>query len=52
MKLKFDIQLFSEASAKTEKATPRKRQEARKRGMVAKSREVTSAFALLISVLF
>lgn len=52
MKLKFDIQLFSEASTKTEKATPRKRQEARKRGMVAKSREVTSAFALLISVLF
>lgn len=52
MKLNFDIQLFSEASTKTEKATPRKRQEARKRGMVAKSREVTSAFALLISVLF
>ncbi|ADQ05373.1 flagellar biosynthetic protein FlhB [Caldicellulosiruptor owensensis OL] len=52
MRLIFDIQLFSEASTKTEKATPRKRQEARKRGMVAKSREVTSAFALLMSILF
>ncbi|ABP66879.1 flagellar biosynthetic protein FlhB [Caldicellulosiruptor saccharolyticus DSM 8903] len=52
MRLVFNIQLFADTATKTEKATPRKRQEARKRGMVAKSREVTSAFALLISVLF
>ncbi|WAM32117.1 flagellar biosynthesis protein FlhB [Caldicellulosiruptor naganoensis] len=51
MRLVFDIQLFADTATKTEKATPRKRQEARKRGMVAKSREVTSAFVLLISVL-
>lgn len=52
MRLVFDIQLFADTATKTEKATPRKRQEARKRGMVAKSREVTSAFALLVGVLF
>ncbi|WAM33435.1 flagellar biosynthesis protein FlhB [Caldicellulosiruptor morganii] len=52
MRLVFDIQLFADTATKTEKATPRKRQEARKRGMVAKSREVTSAFVLLAGVLF
>ncbi|MEZ0537782.1 flagellar biosynthesis protein FlhB [Caldicellulosiruptoraceae bacterium PP1] len=52
MKLLFDIQYFADdSSSKTEKATPKKRQEARKRGMVPKSREVTSAFLLLFSVL-
>lgn len=51
MRLYFDIQFFADETTKTEKATPRKRQEAKKRGMVAKSREVTSAFTLLVGVL-
>jgi flagellar biosynthetic protein FlhB len=37
---------------RTEKATPRRRQEARKKGQVAKSRELPSAIVLLGGVLF
>ena len=40
-----DLQLFSEE--KTEKATPKRRREAREKGQVAKSREVVSAILLL-----
>ncbi len=40
-----DLQLFSEE--KTERATPKKRREAREKGQVAKSREVVSAILLL-----
>lgn len=40
-----DLQLFSEE--KTEKATPKRRKEAREKGQVAKSREVVSAMLLL-----
>lgn len=42
-----DLQLF--AGEKTEKATPRKRQEARKRGQVLRSNEVNSALILLFT---
>ncbi|GAB7388233.1 flagellar biosynthesis protein FlhB [Bacillaceae bacterium] len=45
-----DLQFF--AQEKTEKATPRKRQEARKKGQVAKSLEVPAALLLLSSFLF
>ncbi|HEX3031224.1 MAG TPA: EscU/YscU/HrcU family type III secretion system export apparatus switch protein, partial [Bacillota bacterium] len=40
-----NLQLF--AGEKTEQATPRRRQEARKKGQVAKSQEFNSAVVLL-----
>jgi flagellar biosynthetic protein FlhB len=39
--------MASSASDRTEKATPRRREEARKEGQVARSMEVASAFAML-----
>ena len=47
--LSLDLQLF--AGEKTEKATPKKRQEARRKGQVAKSMELPSSFILLGVVL-
>lgn len=44
MALTFDLQFFAE---KTEKATPRKKQEARKKGQVAKSTDLSNAVVLL-----
>jgi flagellar biosynthetic protein FlhB len=44
-RLHLNIQFF--AQEKTEKATPRKRSEARKKGQVARSQEIASAFILL-----
>jgi len=41
-----DLQLFADEE-KTEKATPRKRQEARKKGQVFQSKEINSAVLLL-----
>lgn len=43
--LKLDLQFF--AGEKTEKATPRKKQDARKKGQVAKSADVNTALSLL-----
>jgi flagellar biosynthesis protein FlhB len=43
--LKLDLQFFS--GEKTEKATPRKKQDARKKGQVAKSADVNTAISLL-----
>lgn len=48
--LQLDLQFFS--GEKTEKATPRKRDEARKKGQVAKSADVTTAFILFAVFLF
>ncbi|HEX7058037.1 MAG TPA: flagellar biosynthesis protein FlhB [Bacilli bacterium] len=45
-----DLQLF--AGEKTEKATPKRKQEARKKGQVAKSQDISGAFILLFSFLF
>ncbi|MDQ0253697.1 flagellar biosynthetic protein FlhB [Evansella vedderi] len=45
MYLSLDLQFF--AQEKTEKATPKKRQETRKKGQVAKSNDVNTAFILL-----
>lgn len=45
----FNLQLFSQE--KTEEATPRKRQEARKKGQVAKSPEIASALVMLVAFL-
>lgn len=42
---KIELQLF--AQEKTEKATPKKKQESRKKGQVARSQEVNSALVLL-----
>lgn len=47
---KLDLQYFS--GEKTEKATPRKRQESRKKGQVAKSADVNTAISLLAIFLF
>ncbi|AIQ47847.1 flagellar biosynthesis protein FlhB [Paenibacillus sp. FSL R7-0273] len=46
---KLDLQLFG--GDKTEKATPKKRQDARKKGQIAKSPEVSGAVVLLAAVL-
>ncbi|PLS01468.1 flagellar biosynthesis protein FlhB [Neobacillus cucumis] len=48
--LQVDLQWFAEE--KTEKATPQKRREARKKGQVAKSPEVSSSLMLLSFFLF
>lgn len=48
--IQLDLQFF--AGEKTEKATPKKRQDARKKGQVLKSQDVTAAFLLLIMFLF
>ena len=37
---------------RTEKATPKRRQDARKKGQVAQSREIPSAMILLASLVF
>ncbi|WP_413300334.1 flagellar biosynthesis protein FlhB [Bacillus sp. 1P10SD] len=50
MLLRLDLQLFS--GEKTEKATPTKRREVRKKGQIAKSPEVSSALTLLLSFSF
>ena len=49
-KLRIDLQYF--AGEKTEKATPKKRQDSRKKGQVLKSPDVTSAIVLLSIFLF
>ncbi|MCD1257804.1 flagellar biosynthesis protein FlhB [Paenibacillus athensensis] len=48
-RLQLDLQLF--AGEKTEPATPKKRQEARKKGQVAKSADLPAAFILFFSFL-
>ncbi len=50
MMLRLDLQFF--AGEKTEKATPKKRQDSRKKGQVLKSQDVTSAIVLLSVFLF
>ncbi|WP_074598238.1 flagellar biosynthesis protein FlhB [Sediminibacillus halophilus] len=44
MELKLDLQFFS--GEKTEKATPKKRQDSRKKGQVAKSQDINTAILL------
>lgn len=44
-----DLQLFADSGEKTEKATPRKKEEARKKGQVLQSQEVNSVLLLLFS---
>ncbi len=48
--VRLDLQFF--AGEKTEKATPKKRQDSRKKGQVLKSQDVTSAIVLLCVFLF
>ncbi|WP_080846434.1 flagellar biosynthesis protein FlhB [Cytobacillus gottheilii] len=48
--LSLDLQLF--AGEKTEKATPKKKQESRKKGQVAKSQDINTALVLLAVFLF
>jgi len=47
-RLRMDLQLF--AGEKTEKATPKKRQDSRKKGQVAKSAEIPSSLILLACI--
>jgi flagellar biosynthesis protein FlhB len=47
MALRLDLQFF--AGEKTEKATPKKKQDARKKGQVAKSTELTNSIVLFFS---
>lgn len=46
MRLRLNLQFF--AGEKTEKATPKKRKDTRKKGQVAKSTDVNTAVSLLI----
>ncbi len=48
--LRFDLQLFAEE--KTEPATPKRRQEARRKGQTARSNDLSSALVLLAALLF
>ncbi|MFP7477626.1 flagellar biosynthesis protein FlhB [Terribacillus saccharophilus] len=48
MKYRLDLQFF--AGEKTEKATPKKQQDTRKKGQVAKSQDVNTAVLLLFSL--
>lgn len=48
--LSLDIQFF--AGEKTEKATPKKRQDARKKGQVVKSQDISSAIVMLMVFIF
>ncbi|AQX54062.1 flagellar biosynthesis protein FlhB [Priestia flexa] len=48
--VRLDLQFF--AGEKTEKATPKKRQDSRKKGQVAKSQDVTTAIMLLLVFLY
>ncbi|HJV47271.1 MAG TPA: flagellar biosynthesis protein FlhB [Bacillota bacterium] len=48
--LRMDLQFFSQE--KTEKATPKKRQDARQKGQVVKSPEVTTSLGLLLAFVF
>lgn len=50
MPLKLDLQFFS--GEKTEKATPQKKREARKKGQVAKSTDLTNSIVLLFTFAF
>src|SRR5690606_1142171 len=50
LKLNLDLQFF--AGEKTEKATPKKRQDAKKKGQTAKSQDVNTAIGLLAVFLF
>ena len=47
----FDLQRFAEGGDKTEEPTAKKREDARKKGQVAKSQELNTAFVLLIGFL-
>ncbi|MFE1244491.1 flagellar biosynthesis protein FlhB [Fictibacillus sp. NPDC058756] len=50
MRYQMKLQYFSQE--KTEKATPKKRQESRKKGQVAKSADINAAIVLFVSVMF
>ena len=45
IELRLDLQFF--AGEKTEKATPKKRQDSRKKGQVAKSQDINTAINLI-----
>jgi flagellar biosynthetic protein FlhB len=49
MEFRFNLQLF--AGEKTEKATPKRRQEARKKGQVVKSNEINTVFVLIVTLI-
>lgn len=48
--LRIDLQFFAESEEKTEEPTPRKKKEARKKGQVARSKEVANALVLIAGI--
>lgn len=46
--VRLNLQFFAGEGEKTEKATPKKKQDARKKGQVLQSREISSSFVLLL----
>ncbi|RYG73858.1 flagellar biosynthesis protein FlhB [Lentibacillus lipolyticus] len=48
MPLRLDLQFFAGSEEKTEKATPKKRQDERKKGKVAKSQDINTAMLLFL----
>ncbi|WP_166667383.1 flagellar biosynthesis protein FlhB [Hypnocyclicus thermotrophus] len=52
LKIKINLQLFADSSGdKTEEATPKRRQEARKKGQVAKSQDLGQIATLLVGII-
>ncbi|WHH58951.1 flagellar biosynthesis protein FlhB [Petroclostridium sp. X23] len=49
--LKVNIQLFADTDDKTEKATPKRKSQAREKGQVLQSREIKSAILLILAFL-
>ena len=50
IRISLDLQFFSaDDEGKTEKATPKKREDARKKGQVAKSTEINTAFLFIFA---
>lgn len=52
MRLLLNLELQFFAGEKTEKATPKKRQDARKKGQVVKSQDISSAIVMLMVFIF
>ncbi|MBZ4682584.1 MAG: flagellar biosynthesis protein FlhB [Fusobacteriaceae bacterium] len=52
LKVTINLQLFADSGGdKTEEATPKRRQEARKKGQVAKSQDLGQIATLLVGIL-
>ncbi|PKR78636.1 flagellar biosynthesis protein FlhB [Halalkalibacillus sediminis] len=50
--LRLDLQFFNQGQEKTERATPKKREDSRKKGQVAKSQDIVTALMLFFVFIF